>query len=519
MVVLLLAISWIDRYEKEPYRLLGLALIFGAVLAPLAAYGIEKALDITTSYTAQSLVPHYQLGIGTPLVEELMRGLAILAVFLLVRWEVDDLLDGIIYGAVVGIGFGAAANFVSIWSTHALPGVNTTPSLYTAAITAVNHAFYGAVIGLALGAARKAQFGVVVGAAVVGTGVAFLFHVLHDYLPWWVSTGTSSPDSNALRRIVTQIPNFLGIFILGLIALWAVGRERLLVARYLRDEVDRGTLTPDEYATVTNSFRRSGALWIALVSRGQRVWALRRQLDGLASELAFRKYHRQEDHIGSASREYLDEDVYRQQIAETRTRLVALDPSAAATKRSAPPSGPRTAFLAGIGSLVVFGLLVVAGVLIWVLALRPTSSNEVKSTSGTPAAALFSAPGAASSLAAVHREAAASASIGPVIVCRGGVSGGRCVGPAVGHNIRVSRRSRQIAVGVAFKGLPGGTIDMVYIDAGTRQQVGHFRFKLRGRTGIVGTSFRGPFKKATIVVGVFYNGTLIKPLVTAIRFV
>ncbi len=521
-IVLLIAIWWLDRYEKEPLRLIGLALIFGAVLAPLAAYGLEKAFDISTSFTAQTLVQKFQLGVGTPLVEELMRGLAILAVFLLVRWEIDDLLDGIVYGAVVGVGFGAAANFVSIWSTHALPGVDNTPSLYGSMITGFNHMFYGAAIGLAIAAARKASMPWVLGAAVVGIGAAFLFHVLHDYLPWWVSTDTSGPDSTALRRVITQIPNYFGVFILGLIALWTIGRERTIVARYLRDEVDRGTVTPDEYATVTNSFRRSGALMMALLSRGQRAWRLQRQLLALEAELAFRKYHREEDKAQSTSREYVDEDVYRQQIAETRQRLIAVDPTAATTRREAAPAGPNSAWLAGLGSLAFFGLIVLAGILIWVLALRPSSNNDVKTTEGMSAAAapLVAPTSGAASLAGVGRLAASTGSMGPVVVCTRGISGGRCLGAKTGRRITVARRTRSIGVALIYKGLRrGSTIDMVYIDAGTRQQVARDRFKLRAPTGIVGSAFRGPFPRATLMLGIFYNGALVKPLVTIIRFV
>ncbi|MBA2358268.1 MAG: PrsW family intramembrane metalloprotease, partial [Actinobacteria bacterium] len=163
MLLLLAAIWWVDRYEKEPLRLLGLALVFGGVLAPAITYALDRAFDIATSLSSQQIVPEPSLGVGTPLVEEVVRGLAILAVFLLVRFEIDDLLDGLVYGGIVGLGFGAAANFVGIWNTPSL-GSDTDSSLYTSLISQLNHVFYGAVIGLALAAVRRREFPILLGA-------------------------------------------------------------------------------------------------------------------------------------------------------------------------------------------------------------------------------------------------------------------------------------------------------------------------------------------------------------------
>src|SRR5207237_10447130 len=39
------------------------------------------------------------------ILEELAKGLAVLMLFLIMRNEVDDVVDGIVYGAAVGLGF------------------------------------------------------------------------------------------------------------------------------------------------------------------------------------------------------------------------------------------------------------------------------------------------------------------------------------------------------------------------------------------------------------------------------
>ena len=40
-----------------------------------------------------------------PLVEESLKGLAVLLIMWLLRAEFDDVRDGIVYGALVGLGF------------------------------------------------------------------------------------------------------------------------------------------------------------------------------------------------------------------------------------------------------------------------------------------------------------------------------------------------------------------------------------------------------------------------------
>lgn len=517
-LILLGAIWWTDRYEKEPLRLIGIALLFGAVLAPVIAYAIEKGLDISTSFTAQTLVPETQLGVGLPLVEEIVRGAAILVVFLLVRFEIDDLLDGIVYGGIVGVGFGAAANFVSIWSTPSLGG-DATPSLYTSMITGLNHVFYGAVIGLALAAVRKNNLQVIGGAALVGIAVAFFFHVLHDYLPWWASSSGGSVESDFGSRLLTQIPNYLGVFVLGLIALWTIGREKVIIASELRDEVKSGVVTPDDFANVTNSFRRTQTLWTALLNRGEWVWRMRRRLYGLEAELAFRKYHKREE-TSAQSRAFQGEDAYREQIRELRKELAEVDPTTATFKRAAAAGGPSNRFVAGLGGLTVFAVVVVAGVLVWLLALRPdetpskptgplsTSIASTASFSGTPQAGFEGTALGALASSPLAARAAAQASL-QVLACT--VVGNKC-SRVYQPNSVVPRNAAAIAYIAVFQGLKvGATLDMFFINLGTRQQVAKpLRFKLKAAKGVAPAVFKGPAPKLDLGIALAYNGTLIK---------
>ena len=103
---------WLDRYEKEPLLLLGGVFLWGAVIAAGSAFIINTFLGlgifvITNSSIASDIATG---SIVAPLVEETLKGLAVLAVFLVFRREFDSVLDGIIYAGVAALGFAATEN-------------------------------------------------------------------------------------------------------------------------------------------------------------------------------------------------------------------------------------------------------------------------------------------------------------------------------------------------------------------------------------------------------------------------
>lgn len=507
-VVLLAAIWWLDRYEKEPTRLLGLGLVFGATVAPAVAWAIEEWLDLSTSLSSQLLVPESQLGVGTPIVEELVRGAAILIVFLFVRFEIDDILDGIIYGGVVGIGFGATANFVSIWNTKPIGDVDA--SLYPAMITGLNHVFYGALVGLALALFRNKRMPVILAAGVAGTALAFGLHILHDYLPWIGASSENNLSSNFGREVLTQAPNYFGVFILGVVALWAAGRQQLIVARELRTEIG-DAVTREEWGAVTNSFRRSYTLWTDLLWRGERVWKLRRQLYTAMVELAFRKYHRG-DREASQSHYFLDEDAYRAQIKDLRAELVKFYPAAAEGRQRGEPKPPSNTIVAGLGGLATFAVVVLAGALIWVLGLRPNNTNTGPSldtdTFGEIAGSLSgSGSSPETTQPPVVTGTAQEAGTVNVLLCRQ-FRTGQCVGLVADKGI-FPRNVASFVVAVRWKGLKSGDrLTLGFFNSDTRQPIADdVTLKLNRPAGWFPITFDGPFPRLNMLVAMLYNGS------------
>src|SRR5690606_4001936 len=97
-------IYWFDRYEKEPTWLLTATFLWGAVPSIILAliFNLLGSLPFYI-YGGEALADAAGTVFIAPLVEETVKGLAVLAVVLIHRHEIDSLLDGIIYGAMVGM--------------------------------------------------------------------------------------------------------------------------------------------------------------------------------------------------------------------------------------------------------------------------------------------------------------------------------------------------------------------------------------------------------------------------------
>ena len=152
-------VYWVDRYEKEPRLLLGVVFVWGAVLAAGAAFLVNTVLglgvylftrsDSITELTTGSLI--------APIVEECLKGLAVLVVFVIFRREFDSILDGIIYASVTALGFAATENAYYIYTFgYNENGVLGIFVMFVIRVFLVGwqHPFYTAFTGIGLAVSR-----------------------------------------------------------------------------------------------------------------------------------------------------------------------------------------------------------------------------------------------------------------------------------------------------------------------------------------------------------------------------
>jgi hypothetical protein len=102
---------WLDRFEAEPRGLLVRAFVWGAAGAVFFSMLVNSIFELSLAGTlgeeAASLAGSV---ISAPLVEEATKGLVLFVFFFRYKDEFDNVTDGIVYAAMVGLGFAMTEN-------------------------------------------------------------------------------------------------------------------------------------------------------------------------------------------------------------------------------------------------------------------------------------------------------------------------------------------------------------------------------------------------------------------------
>lgn len=277
----------LDRYEKEPGRLLGGVFLWGAIVAAGSAFAINSLLGLeiylfTGSENASNLTT---ASLIAPVVEESLKGLAVLIVFWVFHQEFDSLLDGILYAAIVALGFAATENTFYIYTqgfqVDGLPGI-----LFIAFVRVVlvgwQHPFFTAFTGIGLAIARLNRSALIkIGAPVLGWLAAVFTHSLHNTLATLLNGGPGLLFGTAL--------DWSGWLAMFAFTLWALSRERGWIRNQLREELERGLITAAQYKSACSTWSQMGASFNAI--RLGRYRQTRRFYQACA-ELAFKKQQR-----------------------------------------------------------------------------------------------------------------------------------------------------------------------------------------------------------------------------------
>jgi RsiW-degrading membrane proteinase PrsW (M82 family) len=269
-------IYWLDRYEKEPILLLGGVFLWGAVVAAGSAFLINTVLGLGIYiFTGSNAATDLATGsLIAPLVEETLKGFAILAVFLVFRSEFDSVLDGIIYAGVAALGFAATENTYYIFTYgFQQSGWSGLISLTFVRVILVGwqHPFYTAFTGIGLAVARlNKNWFVKIIAPILGLAVAMFAHGLHNTI--------ASLVSGVGGLAILAGFDWTGWLFMFCIILWATWREQQILKKYLAAEVNSGTITPDHFRIATSAwlqmFARTAAIFTGKYLKTARFYQL-----------------------------------------------------------------------------------------------------------------------------------------------------------------------------------------------------------------------------------------------------
>ncbi len=283
MVLFAVLITWFDRYEKEPPLLMLGVFLWGFVVAAGSALVINTLFGVGIIFATGS---EALANIGTavlvaPPVEETVKGLAVLGVFLFFRHEFDSVLDGVIYGCLVGFGFAAAENINYILSGYGEQGMAglLIVALVRILLIPFLHAMLTAFTGIGLAVARLSTGVICLLAPILGYMVAVGAHSFHNLL--------ASLGNVALCFLGSLIDwaGFAGVFVLILLLVW---REGKVMRDHLHEEIGLGNLTAAQYQAASSVFGQLVSRWGAL---GTGRWGQTGRFYSLCGELAFKKYH------------------------------------------------------------------------------------------------------------------------------------------------------------------------------------------------------------------------------------
>jgi protease PrsW len=308
-----LALLWLlERRERQTPWLLAAAFLWGGCIATALALPFNSAfLTLVDTWVVQHPVVRQALGpdaamllaapIAAPIVEEIAKAVGVLVIFRLLRPEFHTVRDGIVYGALVGVGFNwfeAALYVAQGYAETGVPPYGLQLGSRYALLGLGGHAMatgiFGAFFGIAMQTRRR---WVRILAPIAGCVLAIAAHMVNNALPLVAALaaragGEPPPASDSLdlgflqafvSSSLLELTIFLPFLLITALALWRSGvRERRLIREELAGEVGRA-VSAGEYAEIVAD----------RVLRTRRIDPLRPRasaaLVNAQHELAFRK--------------------------------------------------------------------------------------------------------------------------------------------------------------------------------------------------------------------------------------
>lgn len=321
---------WLDRFEAEPRRMLASAFFWGAAGAVFFSMLVNSffALSLVESLGEEAAEVAGSV-ISAPVVEELTKAMVLFVFFFRHRDEFDNVTDGIVYAAMVGLGFAMTEN-VLYYGNALREGIDVSIGTFIVRgmLSPFAHPFFTGMTGIGLGIARETRRPLLRWTApVLGFGAAMMLHAL-----WNLG---ASADAFFAVYLLVMVPVFFGVIFL---IRHSLRREGRIIRANLEPYVETGVVAAaelDHLCTVRGRLRASAG---TLRRDGFRAWRRHGRLHQAVSELAFHRWR-----VGRGISSGEEEDTRRE--AEMVERIGALRGAGEATAAEGAGDGrPRSTF-------------------------------------------------------------------------------------------------------------------------------------------------------------------------------
>ena len=286
-------VSELDFLEREPAALLTVAFAWGGLVATSVSIPGGTALDdLVAKLGSPHLAAAWGAAISGPTVEESAKTLGVVAIVIVARAQINSVLDGVVYGAMVGLGFQIVEDIVYALAAVSLGGGDdqVRPVIVTFLVRGFlaglwSHTLFSALAGAGIGylvVRREHSRARRVGVAALAFLGAWASHVL------WNSPLLSDGLGNGTLALlgVLVLKGLPPLLLILLLVRRAHDREADFYVGQLATLGDPDLITEGELTVLGSGSRRAAARRFAAAESGSKAKICVRRLQRAQARLS-----------------------------------------------------------------------------------------------------------------------------------------------------------------------------------------------------------------------------------------
>ena len=260
-----LIIYRLDQFEPEPASLIAVALMWGGVVA-LTFAGITNsaALGFLQHVLPAQTVDRWGASIVAPIDEEFYKGAGLVIIYLMARSEINGVMDGLVYGAMIGLGFQVVENvqYFMLAAGQSSGQASAVVGMFFLRVVLsglYSHMLFSGLMGFGFsyfvtrrGRARTRRAGVLGVSALLAWAAHFVWNS-----PWLESLSTQGATAFIGTLVIKGLPFLL---LLVIMVVFARRREARAFSRLMAAEVGGEIVTTEEFHILQSGRRRRKAV-------------------------------------------------------------------------------------------------------------------------------------------------------------------------------------------------------------------------------------------------------------------
>ena len=273
-----------DQFEPEPASLIGIALLWGGVVAlTFASITNSAMLSFLQHVMPAAQVDSWGAAIVAPINEELYKGAGLVMLYLMARSEFNGVMDGLVYGAMIGLGFQVVENVQYFMLAAGESGGGQAGPVVSMFFLRVvlsgvySHMLFTGLMGFGfayLVTQPERTKGKRSGMLILCAGLAWAAHFVWNS-PWLEALMSRGTGAFVLAIVIKGVP-FLALLVL--LAVFARRRETQAFSRLIGAEVGSDALTAEEFQILKSGRNRRKTLRWMKRNKGPAARAVLKQL-------------------------------------------------------------------------------------------------------------------------------------------------------------------------------------------------------------------------------------------------